>query len=395
MVTFVLAITVISCLIWCFLLGGWGNFWRCDQVLNFDQPSPLKDYPPVAAIIPARDEASVLGQSLPSLLQQHYPGPLRIILVDDQSSDNTGTVAQRIATDLGYGDRLEVVSGQPLPPGWSGKLWAVEQGWQTVQSDKQSPESWPEYIFLTDADITHGPQTIKALVEKAQRENLALVSLMVLLRCESIWERLLIPAFIFFFQKLYPFPLVNNPHHKTAAAAGGCILIQRSSLQIIGGIEALKEALIDDCTLAQKVKTQKSPIWLGLTRENWSLRPYDRLETIWQMVSRTAYTQLDYNPLLLLGTLLGMALVYLTAPIALMLAIIWGDLPLALLGSFTWVLMAIAYGPTLKFYGCSRFWGLSLPLIALLYSLMTLDSAWQHWRGRGGSWKGRVYPQGS
>ncbi|MBE9203142.1 glycosyltransferase [Synechocystis salina LEGE 06099] len=395
MVTVVFAITAISGLIWCFLLGGWGDFWRCDQILNFEHSSPLKEYPPVAGIIPARDEANVLGQSLPSLLQQHYPGPLKIILVDDQSSDGTGSVAQRIATDLGHGDRLEVVSGQPLPPGWSGKLWAVEQGWQTVQSDKQSPEPWPEYIFLTDADIAHGPQTIKILVEKAQRENLALVSLMVLLRCESAWEKLLIPAFIFFFQKLYPFPLVNNPHHKTAAAAGGCILMQRSAVQTIGGIEALKEALIDDCTLAQKVKAQKLPIWLGLTRENWSLRPYDRLETIWQMVSRTAYTQLDYNPLLLIGTLLGMALVYLTAPVALVLAIIWGHTSLALMGAFTWMLMAIAYGPTLKFYGRSRLWGLTLPLIALLYSLMTLDSAWQHWRGRGGGWKGRVYPQGS
>lgn len=395
MVTFVLAITAISCLIWCFLLVGWGNFWRCDQVLNFDRPSTLQAYPSVAAIIPARDEASVLGQSLPSLLEQHYPGPLKIILVDDQSSDGTGAVAQRIAKDLGHGDRLEVVSGQPLPPGWSGKLWAVEQGWQTVQLKKKGSDSWPEYIFLTDADIAHGPQTITALVEKAQRDNLALVSLMVLLRCESVWEKLLIPAFIFFFQKLYPFPLVNNPQRQTAAAAGGCILMERSALQTIGGIAALKEALIDDCTLAQKVKAEGFPIWLGLTRDNWSLRPYDRLETIWQMVSRTAYTQLNYNPLLLLGTLLGMALVYLTAPIALMLAIIWGNVPLALLGAFTWMLMAIAYGPTLKFYGRSWLWGLTLPLIALLYSLMTLDSAWQHWRGRGGGWKGRIYPQGS
>ncbi|AIE72737.1 Glycosyl transferase, family 2 [Synechocystis sp. PCC 6714] len=351
----------------------------------------LNDYPPVTAIVPARDEATVLGKSLPTLLQQHYPGGLRIILVDDQSDDGTAAVAQSIATDLGQGDRLEVVVGQPLPSGWSGKLWAVEQGWQTVQSNNFSSDSRPDYIFLTDADIAHGPQTIKILVEKAHREKLALVSLMVMLRCQSVWEKLLIPAFIFFFQKLYPFPLVNNAQSKTAAAAGGCILIQRSALQTIGGISALKEALIDDCTLAQKVKAAELPIWLGLTRENWSLRPYDRLETIWQMVSRTAYTQLSYNPLLLIGTLLGMALVYLTAPVALILAIIGGNPTLAFLAGFTWILMAIAYGPTLKLYGRSQWWGLALPFIALLYSLMTLDSAWQHWRGRGGGWKGRVY----
>lgn len=383
-----LGLAGLSLLIWVFLLLTWGNFWRCDQFLA-NSVTNLAVYPSVAVIIPARDEADVLDQSLPSLLQQDYPGKLRVILIDDQSTDGTGQVAQTVAAKLGKTERLQVIAGQPLPVGWSGKLWAVEQGWRQIQQS----DAPPDYVLLTDADIAHGDQTLKQLVHKAETETLALVSLMVMLRCESGWEKFLIPAFIFFFQKLYPFPWVNNPARKMAAAAGGCILIRRQALTAIGGIAALKEALIDDCTLAQKVKALNLPIWLGLSRNNWSLRPYDRLETIWNMVARTAYTQLNYNPLLLLGTLVGMSLVYLTAPLAVLLGVIWGNPYLIGVGALTWGLMAIAYGPTLKLYGRSPLWGLALPLIALLYNLMTLDSAWRHWRGQGGGWKGRVYPQ--
>jgi hopene-associated glycosyltransferase HpnB len=383
-----LGLAGLSLLIWVFLLLTWGNFWRCDQFLA-NSVTNLAVYPSVAVIIPARDEADVLDQSLPSLLQQDYPGKLRVILIDDQSTDGTGQVAQTVAAKLGKTERLQVIAGQPLPVGWSGKLWAVEQGWRQIQQS----DSPPDYVLLTDADIAHGDQTLKELVHKAETEKLALVSLMVMLRCESGWEKFLIPAFIFFFQKLYPFPWVNNPARKMAAAAGGCILIRRRALTAIGGIGALKEALIDDCTLAQKVKALNLPIWLGLSRNNWSLRPYDRLETIWNMVARTAYTQLNYNPLLLLGTLVGMSLVYLMAPLAVLLGVIWGNPYLISVGALTWGLMAIAYWPTLKLYGRSPFWGLALPLIALLYNLMTLDSAWRHWRGQGGGWKGRVYPQ--
>jgi hopene-associated glycosyltransferase HpnB len=378
----------LSLLIWVFLLLGWGNFWRCDQFLG-NEAGELASYPAVTVIVPARDEADVLDHSLPSILKQNYPGELRVILVDDQSTDGTGDVAQAVAARLGQTDRLQVIMGQPLSPGWSGKLWAVEQGWRHLQQQ----DSPPDYLLLTDADIAHGGQTIKQLVSKAEAENLALVSLMVMLRCDSTWEKFLIPAFIFFFQKLYPFPWVNDPARNTAAAAGGCILLRRDALTAIGGIAALKEALIDDCTLAQKVKALNLPIWLGLSRDNWSLRPYDHLETIWNMVARTAYTQLNYNPLLLLGTLVGMGLVYLTAPLAVLLGIILNNSYLLGLGALTWGLMAIAYGPTLKLYGRSPFWGLALPLIGLLYSLMTVDSAWRHGRGQGGGWKGRVYPQ--
>ncbi|MEB3229233.1 MAG: glycosyltransferase [Synechocystis sp.] len=383
-----LALTTLSLMIWVFLLLAWGGFWRCNQFLPH-QSTDLPAYPAITVIVPARDEADVLDRSLSSLLQQDYPGKLRVILVDDQSSDGTGQVAQAIAAQLGQAERLTVITGQPLPGGWSGKLWAVEQGWRHIQQG----EATSDYVLLTDADIAHGDQTLKQLVQKAETENLALVSLMVMLRCESGWEKFLIPAFIFFFQKLYPFPWVNNPARKIAAAAGGCILIRRQALTAIGGIAALKEALIDDCTLAQKVKALNVPIWLGLSRDNWSLRPYDRLETIWDMVARTAYTQLNYNPLLLVGTLVGMGVVYFIAPLAVLLGLVLGNPYLLGMGALTWGLMAIAYGPTLNLYGRSPLWGLALPVIALLYNLMTLDSAWRHWRGQGGGWKGRVYPQ--
>lgn len=383
-----LTLATLSLMIWVFLLLAWGGFWRCNQFLPH-QSTDLPAYPAITVIVPARDEADVLDRSLSSLLQQDYPGKLRVILVDDQSSDGTGQVAQAIAAQLGQAERLTVITGQPLPGGWSGKLWAVEQGWRHIQQG----EAPSDYVLLTDADIAHGNQTVKQLVQKAETENLALVSLMVMLRCESGWEKFLIPAFIFFFQKLYPFPWVNNPARKMAAAAGGCILLRRQALTAIGGIAALKEALIDDCTLAQKVKALNVPIWLGLSRDNWSLRPYDRLETIWDMVARTAYTQLNYNPLLLVGTLVGMGLVYFMAPLAVLLGLVLGNPYLLGVGALTWGLMAIAYGPTLNLYGRSPLWGLALPVIALLYNLMTLDSAWRHWRGQGGGWKGRVYPQ--
>lgn len=383
-------ITSLSLFIWVFLLLFWGQFWRADQRLE-NSPQTLSHYPTVCAVIPARNEADVLPISLKSLLTQDYAGQFSIVLIDDQSTDKTGEVAQAIAQNLDQSEKLTVISGQALPPGWSGKLWAIEQGVQTVTKQGLNPD----YFLFTDADIEHHATNLKELVTKAEREQLALTSLMVLLRCESFWEQFLIPAFVFFFQKLYPFPWVNNPNRTMAAAAGGCILIRRDRLLEIGGIGSLREALIDDCTLAQKIKASQpsTPIWLGLTQETQSLRPYDSLEAIWNMIARTAYTQLHYSPWLLLGTLVGMSLVYLTAPIGLVVAIIGGSTPLILICGLTWLLMAIAYLPTLKLYKLSPLWSLSLPLIALLYNLMTFDSALRHWRGQGGGWKGRVYPQ--
>ena len=393
MILILLTIATLSLIIWVFLLLFWGQFWRANQRLeihNIDLPS----YPSVCAIIPARNEADVLPVSLKSLLNQDYSGQFSIILIDDQSTDKTGEVAQEIANHLNQSDRLKVIQGKPLPIGWSGKLWAMEQGIQTAKNQGLSTD----YFLFTDADIEHHSTNLKELVTKAENENLALTSLMVLLRCDSFWEKFLIPAFVFFFQKLYPFPWVNNPQNKMAAAAGGCILIKRDRLEEIGSIPSLREALIDDCTLAQKIKglsTSENPtaIWLGLTEKTKSLRPYDSLDTIWNMIARTAYTQLNYSLLLLLGTVLGMSLVYLAAPIILLIGIYFKSSSLITLSGLTWLLMAIAYFPTLRLYKLSPLWSLSLPIIALFYNLMTIDSALRHWRGQGGGWKGRVYPQ--
>ncbi|XWK90436.1 MAG: glycosyltransferase [Phormidium sp.] len=381
-------LTFLSLLIWIFLLAFRGQFWRCNQLLPVLSPEAplLKDYPTICAVIPARNEAEVIAFSLRSLFQQSYPGSFSIVLVDDNSTDNTAIIAQELAKELNKTEQLHIISGAALPAGWSGKLWAMEQGIRYAET----LNPLPNYFLLTDADIQHHSTNLYELVTKAKQENLDLVSLMVLLRCESFWEKLLIPAFVFFFQKLYPFPLVNDSEKAIAAAAGGCILIKRETFTRIGGIERVKQALIDDCALAAAVKNP-GKIWLGLTQSTRSLRPYPSLESIWDMVARTAYTQLNYSPFLLLGTVLGMTLVYLVPPLALIGGLLMGNLAIALPGLITWLLMAIAYFPTIKLYHCSPIFAFCLPIIALLYNLMTIDSAWRHWRGKGGAWKGRVY----
>lgn len=389
---FGLGVAILSVAIWAGLLTVWGNFWRCDQRLAEALPQFSQDrpWPEVWAVIPARNEADVLPATVRSLLQQDYPGPFRIVVVDDQSTDGTGEGARQTALDLHKTKQLTIITGAPLPAGWTGKLWAMEQGVRHLQT--QTPQ--PDYVLFTDADIAHDPANLRQLVAKAQQDDRDLVSLMVLLRCESLWEKLLIPAFVFFFQKLYPFPWVNRSDRKTAAAAGGCILLRRSVLEQIGGLQILRQALIDDCSLAQAVKqTGSGRIWLGLTQTTHSLRPYDSLQTIWDMVARTAYTQLNYSPLLLVGTVIGMALVYLVAPIALVIGLLTAQAFLAIAGGLGWALMTLAYWPTIQLYGLSPLWAVCLPAIALLYNLMTIDSALRHWRGQGGAWKGRVYAQ--
>jgi hopene-associated glycosyltransferase HpnB len=377
-----------SLLIWLFLLIFWGNFWLCNQKINSTKNDICQDNISVCVIIPARNEAELLPITLKSILEQEFIGKLRVILVDDQSTDNTGNIARNLAQNLGLNDRFEVINSQELPSGWTGKLWALNQG--INYANKYNPD----YILLTDADIKHHETNLQELIFKAKNENLELVSLMVLLRCESFWERFLIPAFVFFFQKLYPFPWVNNVNKKMAAAAGGCILIKTETLQKIGGIEVLKDALIDDCTLGQKVKfhTEKNtPIWLGLSEKTCSLREYNSLDTIWDMVARTAFTQLNYSPLLLVGTLIGMSLIYLAAPVSLILGFWLQNYVIISLSLMIWLLMSLSYFPTIKLYKIAPFWCFSLPLIALLYNLMTIDSALRHYQGKGGYWKGRVY----
>ncbi|MBW4575827.1 MAG: glycosyltransferase [Aphanothece sp. CMT-3BRIN-NPC111] len=389
-----LAITILSLAIWVILLGLRGQFWRADQREEV-QVTDISVWPSVCAVVPARNEADLLPVTLRSLFMQDYPGSLTVLLIDDHSTDGTAKVAESVAQALDKRWQLNILSGEPLPTGWTGKLWAMEQGISYAQ--KLTPP--PEYFLLTDADIEHDASNLRKLISKAEKENLDLVSLMVLLRCKSFWEQLLIPAFVFFFQKLYPFRWVNDPLNSTAAAAGGCILITREALTRIGGFQEVRQALIDDCALAEAVKSTKGykqdgkgGIWLGLSRLTHSLRPYPSLSSIWDMVARTAFTQLNYSPWLLLGTLIGMTLIYLVPPVGVILGGLTGNWLIMSLSLAIWLLMAIAYLPTLRLYGCSPLLAFCLPAIALLYTLMTLDSAWRHWQKRGGAWKGRVYP---
>jgi hopene-associated glycosyltransferase HpnB len=371
--------------VWIFLLLFWGNFWRSNQHFVNNRYN-LKSYPTVCIIVPARDEAEVIEASLTSLLKQDYLGNFWLVLVDDNSCDRTFEIAQITANKLNKTEKLKIVYGKPLAAGWKGKLWAIHQGIEYAKS-----ETLPDYWLLTDADIQHDLSNLSQLVTKAENDNLDLVSLMVLLNCQSFWEKLLIPAFVFFFQKLYPFPWVNNQEKSLAAAAGGCILISDQALQEIGGIATIKAALIDDCSLAKAVKSQGKNIWLGLTSTTISLREYNDLKTIWDTIARTAFTQLNYNWLLLVGTVIGMSIVYLIAPIGLGLGIVNSDWLLISISAFTWLLMTVAYLPTIRLYNLSIIWALSLPAIAFLYTLMTIDSAIKHYQGQGGAWKGRTY----
>ena len=373
-------------------LTGWlgqltlrGGFWRADQRLA-PGPQALAGAPAVVAVIPARNEAPVIGRAIASLLGQDYPGRLSIVLVDDHSEDGTAEWAHRAAIELGAQDRLTILAGASLPAGWTGKLWALEQGIRHATSLGEAP-----YLLLTDADIVHDARNLRRLVAKAEAEALDLVSLMVLLHCRSWWERLLIPAFVFFFQMLYPFPLVNDGRSRVAAAAGGCILVRREPLARVGGLAPIRGAVIDDCALARLIKHRGGRIWLGLSETVSSVRPYDRLDDIWRMVARSAYNQLGHSPLLLAGAVLGMILLFLVPPGLIPLGLLL-DAPIILaLAPLAWALMTVAYWPTIKLYGHPTVATLLLPLAALLYTAMTVDSALRHWRGEGGAWKGRVY----
>ena len=356
--------------IWLVLVFGRGGFWLARE-RDGDVIAAPRTWPEVVAIVPARDEAEVIARSIASLAAQEYPGRFRIVLVDDGSSDGTAALARRAG-----GERLAVLTAAPLAAGWTGKLAAVAQGVATAGS--------PDYLWLTDADIAHAPDTLRSLVARAEHGRLVLVSLMARLRCASLAERALVPAFVFFFQMLYPFARVNR-RGGAAAAAGGCMLVRRDALERAGGIAAIRDALIDDCALGALMKRQ-GPIWLGLTRRSLSIRRYDRWGSVADMIARSAYAQLRYSPLLLAGTMLGMALVYAVPP-ALAL---FGQGPARWLGLAAWALMALSFQPMLRFYRRSPLWGVALPAIAAFYAGCTMLSAWRHWQGRGGMWKGRA-----
>lgn len=374
-------LTAVIVAAWAVLLLGWGGFWRADQRL--DAAPPLARWPEVVVVIPARDEVATIAEVVEAHWEQAYTGYMWVTVADDNSSDGTGDAARAASAN--------VVTVPPLPAGWSGKLWALEAGLR--QADTIVPTA--EWVMLTDADILHAPGTLGALVAKAEAENLDLVSLMARLDARGFWGRLLIPAFVFFFQKLYPFPWVNRPGHWCAAAAGGCVLIRRSVLNEIGGISALKDALIDDCTLGALVKRgpPARAIWLGLANtEVTSLRDNRALGSIWTMVARTAFTQLRHSWILLVGSVLGMALLYLGPWALLGWGLGTGSGGAIAGGAVAITAMAVAYRPTVALYGLAWPWAFALPVAAVFYAAMTIGSGLAHARGEGGRWKGRTYP---
>ncbi len=379
-----LALALFSGCIWAYLLCARGGFWRGAQGDDAQAPSEGEDapWPRVVAVMPARDEAEVIGASVGSLLRQDYRGRLSVIVVDDHSSDGTAAAARRAAAEGNGSDRVTVLSAPSLPDGWTGKLWAVHHG----VSHAQSGSDPPDYLLLIDADIHYAEDTLTDLVRRGVGRRLLLTSLMARLHCQSFSERALIPAFVFFFQMLYPFAWVNRAERRTAAAAGGCMLVQRRALQAAGGIEAIRGELIDDCALARLLKPH-GPIWLGLSVRVRSIRANASLSEIRRMVVRSAYAQLRFSPWLLAGTSAAMTVTYLAPPA---LAVLASGAP-QLLGALAWALMALAFQPTLRLYALTPAWGLALPAIAAAYMAFTLDSAYQHLRGRGGAWKGRIY----
>jgi hopene-associated glycosyltransferase HpnB len=405
-----LAASLLAVAAWVYLLAGHGGFWRTDQRLPPAAADPA-GWPAVVAVIPARDEAAVLPETLPSLLSQDYPGPFTIVLVDDESSDGTAEVAAKLAaaSQPGAGaqrgcaesaQRLRVVAGEPPPPGWAGKVWAMNQGLRVAAN--------ANYVLFTDADIAYAPGTVRALVRAAQASDRVLVSQMALLRADTPAERLLIPAFVYFFAQLYPFRRINRRGARTAGAAGGCMLVRRAALADAGGLERIKGARIDDVALGGLLKRVPGggDCWLGFSTDVISTREYTAMSDVWDMVARSAYTQLRYSPAALAGTVLGMVILYLLPVGAALagLALLIGGHPatgvpgwqaawLAIAGLAGWAIMAVSYVPILRLSRLSPLRAVSLPLIGVLYTAMTVSSARRHRAGRGGEWKGRTIQQ--
>lgn len=374
-----LAIGALACLAWMYLLLARGGFWRVAPTGVAPQaPVDIAAWPRVTAVIPARDEASTIGAGLDSLLRQRYPGALSLIVVDDHSSDGTADVVR--ATMAHAHSSLSLVVAPELPPGWTGKLWALEQG---IRHAESAPHA-PDFLLLTDADIVYAPGALSALVARAIRDDRVLVSLMAKLHCKTPAERAAVPAFIFFFRMLYPFAWVNRAQCASAAAAGGCMLVRASALRAVGGVASIRGELIDDCALARLLK-RVGPIWLGLACGVDSTRTCRSLADVRRMIVRCAYTQLRCSAWWLAGTIAAMTVVFIAPPF-LALA---GDGATRLLAVLAWLVMAAAFQPTLHYYRLSPLWGVALPAIAAGYLLLTLDSARLHHRGRGGEWKGR------
>lgn len=381
--TVIAALGLLTVLIWLSIALARGFFWTIgDKLLPAERSDQARR---VAVVIPARNEAGFVAETIESLLRQDLAGSLQIFLVDDDSTDGTGEVARSAAARLKASDRLSVLQSRPLPPGWTGKMWAVSQGvagamrWQ------------PDFLLLTDADISHAPDNVSRLTGVAERHGYDLASLMVKLRCSHLAERWLIPAFVYFFLLLYPPAWIQNRHRKTAGAAGGCMLVRPAALERMGGIENIRGEIIDDCALARGIKRSGGTVWLGLTPTTLSHRAYEGFAELERMISRTAFNQLQHSTFVLAGTVIGLICTYLL-PVGVVLggALRAREAAAMALGCAAWLLMTITYLPMLRFYGLNAAWGLTLPLAAVFYLAATIHSAWKHWTGRGGEWKGRA-----
>ena len=374
-----IAAGVLSLLIWAYLVLARGGFWRIDAAVS----APDVNINPVdiAVIIPARDEVDVVARAVRSLLQQTGHPKIHIFLVDDASRDGTSQAARNAAIAAGQTQNLTVIQGSPLPPGWSGKLWAMEQGIE------QAANTAPDFFLFTDADIEHAPDSVATLVSIAQSGPYDIASFMVRLHCESVAEKLLVPAFVYFFFKLYPPAWIANPRRSEAGAAGGCILIRPVALEKAGGIAAIRQEVIDDCSLAARVKRSGGRLWLGASATTRSIRPYQGFSGMGRMISRSAFNQLRHSNILLLFSMLGMAVTYLLPPLLVVTA--HRIAPAALAGT-AWLLMVLSYWPVLRLYRLNPLWALALPLAALFYVAATFHSAWKYWTGQGGEWKGRI-----
>ena len=367
--------------IWIYLLVARGNFWRLGE--DKIKPKLLENWPRVVAVVPARNEAPTISQAVSSLAKQDYPGDFSIIVVDDHSEDGTAALAQQAANESGASHRVKIHVAAPLAPGWTGKLWALNEGIQVAAIHSA------EFFWFTDADIEHAPDTLRRLVSRAEKESLDLASLMVLLQAKTFPERLLIPPFLYFFLMLYPPRWIADTNASTAAAAGGCILLRRNVLAPIRGIASIRGEVIDDCALARTVKRSGGIIWMGLTRTSLSLRSYGSFAEIRDLIARTAFTQLHYSFLLLIATLAGLFVTFLLAWICFFIL----DDPGWLFASTAISIMTATYGATVRFYGLPWLWALTLPFAALFYGYATCVSAVRYWLGRGGQWKGRTQAQ--
>ncbi len=370
-------LALVTLVIWLGLAFAWHGFWRGDVTLPGDAPAPGR-WPSVSVLVPARNEAPTIALTVASLIAQDYPGPLRIVVTDDNSDDGTGAIAREEAVG---NPAVTIIDARPLPAGWAGKLWALNEA--------AAAAGEPDFYWLTDADIVHEPPVLHHLVSAAGAGHLDLASELVKLRCETVWERLLVPAYNYYFALLYPFRAVADPKSRIAGAAGGSVLVSRSAIAKIGGFGAIRGAVIDDCALARAVKQSGGRIALRLGQKSHSLRRYDRLGDFWAMVKRSAYTQLGFSPLLLLGTLMGLVLTFAGPPLLTLGGAASGNMAAASAGGLAWCLMVWTYRPSIAHFGLGSTWALALPVTSMLYGAMTMASAFAYHSGRDNRWRGR------